>query len=275
MLLWQRVNWRVPGADPALEPTAARRSPVGSTQVKRQNVRKALILVSFLLMPVTLYYMSPALVIMGAAAGIITGSFVVFGLQFVSSLLLGRAFCGWVCPAAGLQEACFAVTDRRARGGKLDWIKYLIWVPWIAIIVVTTVHAGGLRRIDFLYQTTGGISVAQPAAYWVFYTVVGLITVLALTAGRRAFCHYACWMAPFMVIGTAARNAVRWPALHLRSDRSKCIECKKCTRDCPMSLHVHEMVQAERMDNLECILCGTCVDGCPAEAIRYSFGAGS
>jgi len=242
--------------------------------VKRQNVRRALILISFLLMPVTLYYMSPALIIMGAAEGIIAGSFVVFGLQFVSSLLVGRAFCGWVCPAAGLQEACFAVTSRRARGGKLDWIKYFIWVPWIAIIVTTTAGAGGLRKVDFLYQTASGISVAEPAAYTVFYSVIGLITVLALAAGRRGFCHYACWMAPFMVIGTAMRNAIRWPALHLRSDRSKCVECRQCTRDCPMSLQVHEMVQAGRMDHLECILCGTCVDTCPAKVIRYSFKPG-
>lgn len=242
--------------------------------MKRQNLRKALILVSFLLMPVTLYYMSPALIIMGAAEGIIAGSFIIFGLQFVSSLLLGRAFCGWVCPAAGLQEACFAVTSRRARGEEVDWIKYFIWVPWILLIAITAVRAGGLRQIDFLYQTAGGISVAEPGAYPVFYTVIGLITVLALTAGRRSFCHYACWMAPFMVIGTAMRNAVRWPALHLRADRSKCIQCEKCTRDCPMSLQVHEMVQADTMDNLECILCGTCVDGCPAKAIAYSFRPG-
>jgi polyferredoxin len=47
------------------------------------------------------------------------------------SLFLGRAFCGWVCPGAGIQEWCFTVNDKKARGGRLNWIKYFIWVPWI------------------------------------------------------------------------------------------------------------------------------------------------
>lgn len=40
-----------------------------------------------------------------------------------------------------------------------------------------------------------------------------------------------------------------------------------------MSLDVHAMVAAERMDNDEFVLCGTCVDNCSRGAIRYSFSA--
>jgi ferredoxin-type protein NapH len=68
----------------------------------RQKIRRTILLISFLFFPITLYYFSPALIIMGAAAGIIVGSFVLFGVLFVSSLLVGRGFCGWVCPGAGL-----------------------------------------------------------------------------------------------------------------------------------------------------------------------------
>lgn len=57
----------------------------------RQGIRKTLLLISFLLFPITIYYLSPALIIQGAAEGIAVGSFVVFGLMFISSLILGRA----------------------------------------------------------------------------------------------------------------------------------------------------------------------------------------
>ena len=240
----------------------------------RQAIRKGLILVSFLLMPVTLYYMSPALIIMGAAQGIVVASAIVFAAQFVSALVLGRAFCGWACPGAGLQEACMMATNRRAAGGRWDWAKYAIWVPWMGVMVWAAIHGGGPQRVDFLYQMPGGISLSEPAQYPIFYTVIGLITLLALAAGRRGFCHYACWMAPFMVIGTYLRNRVRWPALHLRSDAAQCSGCGRCTRDCPMSLEVQRLVENPTMDHAECILCGTCVDNCPKGAIRYSFGAG-
>ena len=62
---------------------------------------------------------------MGASQGIITGSFLLFTVLFFSSLILGRGFCGWLCPAAGLQEGCFAVVDRRTRGGEAQLDKIL------------------------------------------------------------------------------------------------------------------------------------------------------
>lgn len=241
--------------------------------MRRQAVRSSLILTSFLLMPVTLYYMSPALAIMGAAQGVVVGSLVIFGLQFLSSLVLGRAFCGWVCPGAGLQEACLTITRKPARIGRPDWVKYVIWGPWVLTIAATAVRAGGLQRLDFTFQTVGGASLGGPGSYVVYYSVLGLIVVLALSAGRRGFCHYACWMAPFMVIGTALRNALRLPGLRLRAWSERCTRCGRCTRDCPMSLPVEEMVAAGRMAHTECILCGTCVDRCPGKAISYTMRA--
>jgi ferredoxin-type protein NapH len=241
--------------------------------VKRQKIRKALIFVLFLLFPIVLYYLSPALIIEGASKGIITGSFIVFSLLFITSLVLGRSYCGWVCPGAGLQEACFRISDKRARGGKFNRVKYYIWIPWMGIIIFSAIQAGGLHTIQPFFQTKYGISVAEPDNYIVFYTVVGLITVLSFTAGKRAFCHYGCWMAPFMVIGTRIRNIFKWPALHLKADKDKCRNCNTCTKNCPMSLEVNSMVRKGSMVNSECILCGTCVDGCPEGVIKYVFDA--
>lgn len=239
--------------------------------MKRQRLRKALIICSFLLFPVTIYYLSPYLIIMGASEGIIAGSFIVFALMFLSALFFGRAFCGWVCPAGGLQECCMLAVDKRAKGGRRNLIKYIIWVPWIILIALVSVNAGGLNRVDFLYQTKYGISVSEPGAYIIFYAVILLIVVMAFIGGRRSFCHYVCWMAPFMVIGNSIRSRLRYPSLHLKSDKNKCTGCSACTRKCPMSLEVMDMVQKGNMNNSECILCGECVDTCPKKAVRYAI----
>ncbi len=239
--------------------------------MRRQNIRQATILVSLLLFPITIYYFSPVLVLFAAAQGVVNGSLVVFGLQFLASLVLGRAFCGWLCPAAGLQEACFRMNSRRT--GRHRWVKYLIWVPWVSGIAAALWSAGGPRSIQPLYQIPGGISVAEPSAYIVYYGFVGLIVLLALTAGKRAFCHHVCWMAPFMITGARLKNALHWPALRLVCDTAKCAQCGRCAKGCPMSLDVQRMVQRGRMTDLDCILCGECVDGCPRGAIRYSFSA--
>ena len=238
---------------------------------KRQNIRIGLILISFLLFPVTIFYFSPVLIIMAAVEGVIAGSLVVFLLQFLGSLFFGRLFCGWFCAAGGLQEACFAVRDKRA-AIRFGWIKYVIWIPWISIIVISFIKAGGLRSVNVLYKTKSGISVAEPWAYVIYFIVTGVIVLLAFTTGKRGFCHFGCWMGPFMIIGTKMSDAVTLPRLRLKAARDKCIACKKCTKSCPMSLEVEQMVQTETMDKSACILCGSCADNCPVGVIRYSFG---
>jgi len=246
----------------------------------RQRIRKALVILAFLSFPVTMNYLSPYVIIDGAANGILNGSLVMFGLMFLSSLFLGRLWCGWVCPGGGMQEIVEPVNNRSVNGRRLDWIKWLIWIPWMALIVFLVIRSGGYHTIDLLYHTQGGISVAGSAerpilfAYIIYYIVIGLFVGLAALVGRRAGCHTICWMAPFMMLGRWLRNRFAWPSLRLVSNPSICADCKKCTSNCPMSLDVNAMVQLGKMENSECILCGTCVDNCSKHAIRYSFSSG-
>jgi ferredoxin-type protein NapH len=238
---------------------------------RRQSIRRTIILITFLLFPVVLNYLSPYLIIDSAAQGIINGSFIVFGLLFVFSLVLGRAWCSWVCPAAGVQELCFSIKNSKTKGGKYNWIKFYIWFPWIASIALVVALAGGYKTVNPLYMIESGISVAEPGNYIIYFSVLALIIVPALTIGKRAFCHYICWMSPFMIIGTSIRNALKWPALHLKANASSCKNCKSCNEVCPMSLDVNKMVQQGDMRNTECILCGTCVDNCPNNSIKFGW----
>ena len=246
----------------------------------RQRIRKALVIVAFLSFPVTMNFLSPYVIIDGAMNGIVNGSLVMFGLMFLSSLFLGRAWCGWVCPGSGMAEIAEPVNSRPVNSSKIDWIKWLIWIPWVTLIIVFAVSAGGYKTINLLYHTQNGISVAgspdRPIffAYIIYYVVIGLFFGLAFFAGRRAGCHTICWMSPFMIIGRWLRNRLAWPSLRLVADASACKDCKTCTKNCPMSLDVNAMVQTGQMEHSECILCGTCVDNCSKKAIRYSFSAG-
>jgi polyferredoxin len=235
-----------------------------------------LLFLSLLLFPITLYYFSPAMIIQGAAQGVIAGSFIAFALMFLSALFLGRLWCGWACPAGALQEFGAPINNGRVRRRRLDWIKWLIWVPWIGLILVMFVQAGGFRSVDPFFQIEGGLTVLQMDSYWyiIYYIVIALFLGLAVIFGRRAGCHTVCWMAPFMILGRKIRNLFAWPALRLEGNEDACIDCQTCTRDCPMSLDVNGMVHSETMENTECILCGTCVDNCPKDVICYRFSAG-
>ena len=238
---------------------------------RRQRIRKIISIITFLLFPATFYYLSPYLIVQGTIKGIITGSFIVFALMFVSSLLLGRAYCGWVCPASGIQEEIMKVNDRKIKKGNL--IKWLIWIPWISFIVVFAIRNGGYKTIDPFYQTTYGFSMANIGALFTYLSVLTLIVLPAFLIGRKSFCHHICWMAPFMILGRKIRNIFRIPSLQLISSSKNCIGCHTCTNECPMSLPVEEMVKENKMEKAECILCGTCVDGCKSKAIEFNFGS--
>lgn len=233
----------------------------------RQQIRKALIIISFLLFPITIFYFSPYLPVAGSFEGVIVGSMIMFAAMFISAMFIGRLFCGWVCPGAGLQEALFAANDKRI-SQRYNFVKFLIWIPWILLIAFAAFRAGGYKRIDVLYHTTNGISVGEPWAYLIYYGVVGLILILALAVGRRSFCHHVCWMAPFMVIGRKLGNLLKFTLLKLKPVKEACNSCMICNKNCPMSLDVNKMVKEGSMENSECILCYTCKDNCPKNAIK-------
>lgn len=235
--------------------------------MKRQRTRQLTILVGFLLMPAALYYFSPFLPIVAGLSGIIAGSIATFAALFVSALFLNRAFCGWLCPMGGMQEACFSANPRRAKGGAADKIKWLIFVPWISALAYIIIKVGP-KTISLTYQTTNGFSLGDPVSYFVYYIVVALLLVMSLTLGKRAFCHHACWVAPFMIAGATLGKLIGLPSLHLTGSPGKCTGCQRCSTACPMSLDVSALVRRGQPHHSECIQCGSCADVCPAKAIR-------
>jgi ferredoxin-type protein NapH len=240
----------------------------------RQKVRRVVLVASLALFPVTFYWLSPAVPLQGAVEGVLAGSPIVFGLLFLQSLLFGRLFCGWACPAGGLQELTALVRGRRVNRRRISWIKLLVWVPWLATIVFLFIRAGGVKRIDPLYLTWHGISVADWHAAVMALIVLVVLFIPAIAVGRRATCHTLCWMAPFMIAGRWVRDQFAWPSLRLAVQKDRCTSCLQCTKACPMSIEVTDLVQRGSLESRDCILCGSCADTCPRHVISYSFSKG-
>ena len=150
----------------------------------RQKLRKGVILSSFFLFPATFYYASPVIIIQSTLNGIENGSFIMFLLMFLSALFLGRAYCGWVCPGAGCQEAIFLARDKRVTKG--DFIKWTIWIPWITAIALLAIRQGGYKKIDFLYQTKYGFSIGDVSAL-IAYLCVLLIMSDSVNVSQMSF----------------------------------------------------------------------------------------
>jgi ferredoxin len=64
-------------------------------------------------------------------------------------------------------------------------------------------------------------------------------------------------------MGTA-QNLIGGSKYQLQTDESKCINCNKCEKVCPMQLDVH--TNNEKPD---CIKCGRCITACPTKALSF------
>ena len=240
--------------------------------MKRQQIRKLLLILSLLLFPVTLYYFSPALILNAGLNGIINGSFILFALLFLLSIPFGRLFCAWLCPAGGLQESAFAVNGKNPKQGWRNGIKFILWSVWLIAVAFCYFHGGEITTIDFFFETEHGISVSSVQSYIIYYGIICLIFIPALLFGTRAFCHYLCWMAPFMILGTKLRRLLHLPGIHIKTSKeSNCISCNQCSKACPMGIDAAASVKCGWIDHPECIQCGACIDHCPKNVFTYGM----
>jgi len=240
--------------------------------MKRQRFRKLLLIVSLLLFPITLYYFSPALIINAGLKGIINGSFIVFVLMFFLAVPFGRLFCAYLCPAGGLQECAFLVNEKQPKQGWRNYVKYVIWSIWLSIVIFCYFLKGEIIAVDFLFETENGISVSTIQSYIIYYGIVCLIFIPSVLWGKRVFCHYFCWMAPFMVLGTKFRKLLHLPGIHIKaSQKSSCVSCQKCNKACPMGIDVMRETKHGIVSSSECIQCGACVDNCPKNVLSYGM----
>ncbi len=237
----------------------------------RQNIRKWLLVISFLLIPVTIFYISPVIIMMGAAEGIVTGGILLFILIFFLSLFVARLWCGWLCPMGACQEIGSPVMKHTVADGWRNWIKYGVMALWIIVIAYSFYGAGGIHAVDPFYGTVNGISISSLDILMIVVIIFSGIFAIAYFTGRRGFCHILCPQAGIMVAGRKIRNIFGWPALQLNADAALCIDCKKCSKECPMGLDVNGMVRKGEMEKADCILCASCADTCPKGAITYAW----
>ncbi len=231
----------------------------------RQKIRKGILTFLALMFPLLFFFLSPYVIIASASEGILNGSAIVFGLLFLFSVVGSRLFCGWLCPGGAIQDFVFVSNDKRWNGKWKNALKYIIWAVWFSFIVFLWVKHWPLKP-DFFYM----IGLDLPVVIMYFF-VTTLIFVLSLLTGKRGMCHSLCWMAPFMVIGEKLADLLHIPRFRLKAKSELCVSCGKCSKNCPMSLNVAEMVKTGKLSSLECISCLECVDGCPKKAISFGI----
>lgn len=243
---------------------------MGLMNGKRQFLRRAFGLLSLALLPVTLYYLSPVVPLGGIAQGVIAGSLLVFGALFLSSLFVGRVFCGWICPVGAFQDLLRIPRDApRVPTTRLAIARFVLFGAWIIGVALLLARYGVPRRLDLFFMTNRGVSVTDGTSVIVLLSILTLFGLLTILLGRRGGCRSLCWIAPFMQAGTALGRRLHLPQLSLIPDKRRGTANRACATVCPMALNPYRVAAAARHNGpgyqrTECILCGRCVDHCGA-----------
>ncbi len=233
-----------------------------------QRVRRLTLFAAFVLFQFPLVHLlfSPVLPVIAASRGVVGMTIVTYGALAVAALVLGRAYCGWFCDGAAIQECCTALGARPVKG-KRYWTKFIPFGLWVAAVTVAFARAGGIHSVDLGFGLRGETPIPHAALLYGPFLIHVPLTILL---GRWAWCHYGCWIAPWMILASRLKERVGWPSLRIAAEPEKCLDCQACADACPMSLEVPEMVRARARSD-ECVLCGQCVEACATGAVRFSF----
>ncbi|MCO6437038.1 MAG: 4Fe-4S binding protein [Phycisphaerae bacterium] len=184
-------------------------------------------------------------------------NFYILGAVLVMTLLLRRAFCGYVCPVgtiftwtrgiarrSGVRAHEVPATLDRA----LSVLKYVV----LAIILFFTWRTAELvfRGYDPCYALIGRHG--DDITFWA-YVISGVLLVASVFL-TIPFCRWLCPLA-------AVLNPFSWFGLaRVKRIESDCVECGRCARVCPMAIPVDRLREVK---NARCMACLKCVESCP------------
>jgi len=193
------------------------------------------------------------------------------GIVVGLGLLVGRFFCGWVCPTGFVQDLLFKIPSPKIELPR--WMR-LIKYGVLGISVVGVSYFLGREHIlsfckwcptatasdgipDVLQH--GSTSAGWNVSRWAILTAVIVFAVL----NHRSFCKVLC------PVGALVSVPGRFSWLAIRLNAAKCMRCRQCDKQCPMDVKVEACKDSGHRINRdpECVNCLTCEAVCTKQAI--------
>ena len=214
----------------------------------------------------------------------------------ILTLLFGRIYCSVICPLGIMQDG-FAWFGRKAKKNRYSYSKAKNLLRYIMLIIMVIAIIAGISSLVAIlapYSSYGRIvaSFLQPLWIWsnnilaswaeshgsyMFYEVdfwskgygilvIAAVTliILAILAWRngRTYCNTIC------PVGTLLGFFSRFAIFRIVLDKSKCVDCKLCSRNCKsacIDIPNHEI------DYSRCVACFDCIGKCKKGALTYKY----
>lgn len=220
-------------------------------------------------------------------------SMLVFGERFIYFsilvIILGRAWCGWICPLGFFQDVLDWVRTKL----NIGYVRFtrklkqsLVWVKWTFISVAMVIPlwvafplfcpcvalnlnipycqlCPGKYILPLLVGNPDRIAVNFNSATNVVMSTLGLtfsgMTLIGALVKRRFFCT-------FCPLGLMMSWYRKISFLKVKKNDEKCTRCEICYNACPVE--IEEVYQSRGKADVtfeDCTLCLKCVENCPED----------
>ncbi len=218
------------------------------------------------------------------------------------TLLLGRVFCGWICPLGTLNHLLSRLNRRPRTGpGGFRWKYYILfgllasslftvqvvgYLDPLSLLIrsltlaaeplwnlaahsaFSSLYEHGFKALEPLYAFLRAhlLALRQPLYHQAFAVGVIFAAVLLLNLLRPRF-----WCTHLCPLGALLGLVASLSPLSRRVSPEDCDLCGLCQRLCPSGA-------ADSREGLwrkaECFLCGRCQVLCPSRAVAFGFSLG-
>jgi len=182
----------------------------------------------------------------------VSGYLVLFLLPVLAALLVGRLFCGYVCPFGALQELIhirkWSIRLPPKFWKAANFLRYAVLVYLVARVLYTnTLGFEDFSPFKPLFSFGG------TAGALAFTAAFALLSVVTFRPFCRTLCPYGALLSLLSRISLFRLSATKG-----------CTSCGLCAWVCPTAA-----MGKGAPDMTECFLCGLCRERCPRGALRF------
>lgn len=205
----------------------------------------------------------------------------------VLTLVLGRVFCGWICPfgtihqfAGFLGHRSLSPKEKIRRNDfhRAQSVKYGILIFFLTAAALNlSIQTGLLDPIPLLHRSVNlillpsaemaGLRISPSIRYYDEAWSIGVIFFISVLMNLRVprfYCRFVCPLGA--LLGLLSRFAL-WRVIRKDKEVLKCSHCRLCESHCQGACQPSEQLRIS-----ECLVCMNCLRPCPHELIGYGAG---
>ena len=246
-------------------------------------------LIQWMIAGTTISPLEPSEAMETLEVGVINAGAILFLLTFLSTLILGRFFCGWLCHVVALQDLCaymmtsIGIRPKPFRSRLMVYFPFalgmymFVWPTFKRLALAPVLKSAEigwpawLTPVEPIHQFSTALIVDD---FWAtmppWYIAVPFLFICGFAAvyflGAKGFCTYGCPYAAFF------KPMDKVAPLRVRVN-DDCHQCGYCTSVCTSNVRVSEEVRDFGMVvDAGCMKTLDCISACPNDALSLGFG---